>query len=343
MKQLLNTLYVLTDGAYLTLDGENVVVKKGTQTLGRVPLHTLESISSFSYAGASPALMGACASNGIALSFYDMNNRFLAGVTGPVRGNVLLRRRQIQWSDDEMHKLCVAKSFIVGKLFNSRWVLERALRDHSLRVEQQMIRLSSERIRDAIKSARKCDCLETLRGIEGNAASEYFSVFNELILREKDMFIFPGRNRRPPTDPINAMLSLFYVVLERDCTAALEGVGLDPYVGFMHTIRPGRRSLSLDLMEELRAVVVDRFVLSAINNRVVAKQDFMWRETGEVRLTEEARKKLFQKWQDRKRETLVHPYLHEKIFWGLVPHVQAQLLAKCIREDIDGYPCFLWK
>ncbi len=343
MRRLRNTLYIFTEDAYLSLDGENVVAKARGSEIGRVPLHTLESIVSFSYSGASPAFMGACVERGIGLSFFDKRGRFLAGVCGVSRGNVLLRRSQYEISRNEEESVRIAKNFIVGKLYNGRWVLERAIRDHSLRIDTERVKRASGRIWSSIAHARSCDALDTLRGVEGDAAAEYYGVFSELVLRDKGEFTFEGRVRRPPADPINAMLSLFYVVLSRDCASALEGVGLDSCVGFLHADRPGRQSLALDLMEELRPVFVDRFVISAINNRIVKPDHFETRETGEVRITDEGRKALFGYWQERKKDNLVHPFIKEKIPRGLIPHIQARLLAQCVRGDLDGYPPFMWK
>lgn len=344
MRHLLNTLYVLSEDLYLTLDGENVVAKKSGQEMGRVPLHTLESILSFSYMGASPALMGKCAESNIGFAFFKpTSGRFLADVSGEQQGNVLLRRVQYRWANDNGKALPIARNLIIGKIFNCRWVLERALRDHAMRIDADVVKQASTHLAESIRAAAAAETIDSLRGIEGDAAAVYFSVFGELILANDGSLTFRGRHRRPPTDPANAMLSLFYTVLSLDCSSALRGVGFDPYVGFFHTDRPGRRSLALDCMEELRPVLVDRFVLSSINNRIITAGDFAYRETGEVRLTDDGRKKLFDVWQKRKRETLTHPYLKEKVPWGLVPHVQAQLLAKCLRGDIDGYPAFLWK
>lgn len=343
MKKIKNTLYVFTEDAYLTLDGENVVAKVGNDALGRFPLHTLEGISLFSYAGASPALMGACCERGIRLTFFSPSGRYLADARGACTGNVLLKKAQFRASENEPFSLAVARNCILGKVYNSRWVLERAIRDHALRMDVDAVRSASFRLSDSVKAIRECDSLDSLRGIEGDAAQVYYSVFDQMILRNKDDFHFAGRSRRPPCDRVNAMLSLFYSALARDCASALLGVGLDPSVGFMHVDRPGRDSLALDCMEELRPIFVDRFVLTVINNRVVSADDFDIRETGEVRLTDDARKKLFKAWQDRKRETLMHPFVKEKIPRGLVPNVQAQLLAKFLRGDLDAYPPFLWK
>lgn len=343
MRRLRNTLYVFTEDAYLTLDGENVVAKQAGKEMGRVPLHTLEAIFCFSYMGASPALMGACSERGVSLSFFSPKGRFLARALGAQQGNVLLRKRQYAWSEEAGRSLEVAKAFIAGKVYNCRWVLERGVRDHGLRIDAEAVCDASFHLADSLGSISLCADAESLRGVEGDAASRYFGVFDELILRDKAYFAFEGRVRRPPTDPVNAMLSLFYTVLMMDCASALEGVGLDPYVGFLHIDRPGRRSLALDLMEELRPVMVDRFVLTSINNRKVSEKDFDLLESGEVHLSESGRKTLFAAWQERKRDEIVHPYLKEKISWGLVPHVQALLLARYIRGDIDGYPAFLWK
>ncbi|RVU96782.1 type I-C CRISPR-associated endonuclease Cas1 [Coriobacteriales bacterium OH1046] len=344
MRHLLNTLYILSDDIYLTLDGENVVAKKSGSELGRVPLHTLESILSFSYAGASPALMGKCADAGIELAFFKPSNgRFLADVAGVEHGNVLLRSRQYKVANDSAQSLEIARKLLIGKLFNSKWVLERCLRDHQMRVDAGSIKRVSEHLSQVLSTIRASDSLASLRGIEGDAAACYFSVFNELILNVDPTFIFAGRSKRPPRDAINAMLSLFYTMLSLDCSSALRGVGLDPFVGFFHVNRPGRRSLALDCMEELRAVLVDRFVLTCVNNRIVGPMHFDKKGSGEVFLNDKGRKTMFDAWQKKKREQIKHPYLEEKVPWGLVPFIQAQLLAKYLRCDIDGYPPFLWK
>lgn len=343
MKQLLNTLYALSENVYLSLDGDNVVARQEGKEAGRFPLHTLQSIISFSYSGASPALMGACAERGISCSFFTPRGKFLARVQGSAQGNVLLRREQYRWSENEEMAISLARNFIIGKIFNCRWVLERALRDHSLRIDVDLVRNASVSLKESIDKVGECADLESLRGFEGDAASTYFGVFDELILRDKEAFRFVSRKRRPPTDSVNAMLSLFYTVLSNDCASALEGVGLDSYVGLMHSDRPGRKSLALDLMEELRPVMVDRFVLTAINNRIINRSHFETRKSGEVGLTDAGRSALFSAWQNRKKNVVVHPFLKEKVPWGLVPHVQALLLARCIRGDLDGYPPFLWK
>lgn len=343
MKQLRNTLYIFTENAYLSLDGENVVAKTEGKEIGRIPLHTLESILCFTYPGASPKLMSACSERGISLTFFDPNGHFLARACGRNHGNIHLRRDQYRLADDAKWRLKTSKEFLTGKIYNSKWQLERAARDHALRINLEKVKNASQQLTAALKAIEGCENGDSLRGLEGDAAAVYFSVLDELILRDKEHFFFHGRVRRPPTDCVNSLLSLFYSVLASDCASALEGVGLDPYCGIMHMDRPGRYSLALDLMEEMRPVLVDRFVVTAINNRIVSYQDFELIGVKEVRLKDKPRKNLFNYWQERKREQITHPYLKEKIAWGLVPHVQAMLLARFVRGDLDGYPAFLWK
>ncbi len=343
MKRLLNTLYVTSPDRYLSLDGENVVVLSEGEEVGRVPLHNLEAIVTLGFAGASPALMGACAKRNVALSFLSRSGRFLARVSGECRGNVLLRKKQYFLSEDTEGRLDIAKSFIIGKLFNGRWVLERATRDHAMRVDVERLKLVSGRLKNAMEAVQTCGSMETLRGIEGEAASLYFSVFDELILQQKETFSFQGRNRRPPLDEINALLSFTYTLLANMTASALETVGLDPYVGFLHTDRPGRASLALDLMEELRPVYADRFVLSLINKRIVSPSGFFRKENGAVIMDDDTRKAVLSAWQTRKQETIKHPFLEVKVEWGMAAYTQALLLARYIRGDLDAYPPFMWK
>jgi CRISPR-associated protein Cas1 len=343
MKKLLNTLYVTTPEAYLALDGENVVILKEDDEILRVPLHNLEMIVTFGYAGASPALMGACADRQIFLAFMSANGRFLANVEGEVRGNVVLRRTQYRYADSESDCVGIARNMLIGKLHNSRWVLERATRDHAMRLDVARLKTASSALAESMHRMRSVQTLDSLRGLEGDAAMQYFSVFDELILQEKDIFRFTGRSRRPPMDRINALISFAYSLLANDAASALCAVGLDPFVGFLHKDKPGRKSLALDLMEELRSVFADRFVLSLINNRQISTKDFSEKESGAILLRDEGRKSFLTAWQDRKRETIRHPFLDEKIEWGLVPHVQALLLARFLRGDLDEYPPFLWK
>ena len=343
MRHLLNTLFVLTEDSYLALDGENVVILQGDETLGRFPLHTLESILYFGYRGASPALMGACAKGEIGLCFLTPNGRFLARVCGETRGNVLLRKKQYAVAENEAESCIIARAMIAGKLTNARWVLERATRDHALRVDVEKLKTVSAALYDAAKLAAQAAQPDLLRGIEGEAATRYFGAFDELILQSKDEFFFKTRSRRPPLDKLNALLSFAYAILANDCAAALEAAGLDPYIGFLHGDRPGRRSLALDLMEELRPCFADRFVLSCINTRVLRPEHFAGSESGAVALTDAGRRAFLAGYQEKKREQITHPFLGEKLPWGLVPHVQALLLARFLRGDLDAYPPFLWK
>ena len=343
MKRLLNTLYVIREDSYLRLEGENVIVQQGDTVAARFPLHTLESIVCFSYPGATPQLMGACAQRGIGLSFYTPRGRYLASVQGESSGNVLLRKRQYRISDDEQASCQIARHLLIGKLYNSRKVIERALRDHPQRVDEPRLRQASAQLAEQLLLVQSQTDLDALRGLEGRAAHSYFSVFDELILQGRELFSFDERTRRPPRDPVNAMLSFAYALLARDCANALSGVGLDPFVGFLHRDRPGRVSLALDLMEEQRSIRADRFVLSLINNRVMQPKHFSFKENETCLMEDEGRKAFLAAWQERKQETLTHPYLDEKITWGLLPHVQALLLARTLRGDYEAYPPFLWK
>lgn len=343
MRHLLNTLFVTTEDAYLSLDGENIVVMRDKQALGRFPLHTLSAVISFSYAGASPFLMGACAQRGISLAFCTPSGRFLARAVGESQGNVLLRRTQYRIADDPIRSCLIARNFIFGKVYNARWSLERTRRDHGVRVDAERLGTASAQLKELLPAIAEVQNPDTLRGLEGTAAATYFSVMDDLILRDKSAFFFHGRSRRPPLDNLNALLSFAYSMLAHDCASALESVGLDAYVGFLHRDRPGRTSLALDLMEELRPCMADRFVLTLIHNRIVTPNDFQHRENGAVLLTDEARLAFLKAWQSKKQEMLTHPYLKEKLPWGLVPYIQALLLARHLREDLDGYPPFLWK
>lgn len=343
MRKLLNTLYVMTEDCYLTLDGENIVIQNGEKTLGRFPLHTLENIICFTYKGASPALMGACAERKIGMSFFSPRGKFLARAVGKEYGNVLLRKEQYRISDDDARRIVYARNMIVGKIFNCRWSIERTLRDHAYRVNAEGLKEISNALYKTLPQIDEVSNLEELRGIEGKAAERYFSVFSEMILNQKEDFAFNTRNRRPPLDNVNALLSFAYTVLAGDCANALSSVGLDPYVGFMHGDRPGRTSLALDLMEEFRPVLADRFILTLINTKAIQAIHFERQKDNAVLLNEEGRKVFFTAWQNHKKENITHPYLKEKIPWGLAPYVQALLLARTIRGDMEEYPPFLWK
>ena len=343
MKQLLNTLFVTSEDIYLSLEGENILANKAQQAVARYPLHTLQNIVSFSYAGASPALMGACARRGIGLAFCTPNGRFLARVCGESSGNVLLRRAQYRIADDPQRSCAAARTMIFGKLSNSAASIRRTLRDHAPRVAGCGLEDAADQIKALLPSLLEVTDLETLRGLEGVGAAAYFGVFDHLLLHRKEAFFFHNRSRRPPLDRVNAMLSFAYSLLAHDCASALESVGLDAYVGFLHRDRPGRSSLALDLMEELRPCMADRFVLTLVNNRMVGPEDFLVQDSGAVFLTDDGRKKFLQAWQARKRDTLTHPYLNEKMSWGMIPYIQALLLARYLRSDLDAYPPFLWK
>ena len=343
MKQLLNTLFVTSEDIYLSLEGENVLANREKEVIARYPLHTLQTIVSFSYSGASPALMGACAQRGIGLAFCTPRGRFLARVCGESSGNVLLRRAQYRIADDSQRSCEIARNMIFGKLSNGASSIQRTLRDHAPRVADCGLEDAARKVKELLPLVLEVSDLEALRGLEGVGAAAYFGVFDHLLLNRKEDFFFHGRNRRPPLDRVNAMLSFAYSLLAHDCASALESVGLDAYVGFLHRDRPGRESLALDLMEELRPCMADRFVLTLVNNRVVKPEDFQVQDSGAVLLTDEGRKKFLKAWQERKRDILTHPYLNEKMSWGLIPYVQALLLARYIRGDLDAYPPFLWK
>lgn len=343
MRKLLNTLFITSENAFLLLDGETVTVTIDRKKAGQFPLHTLESIVCFSYNGATPAFMGACAQRGIQLSFYKPYGKFLCRVVGESQGNVLLRKQHYRISDNTIESCKIGRNFILGKVFNCRWTIDRTLRDHALRIDEQRCRKVIQYLTKAMDQIRKEEDLDSLRGLEGECAAIYWGVFDELILNQKEDFHFDGRNKRPPLDNVNAMLSFGYSLLANDCAGALEGAGLDSYVGFLHRDRPGRNSLALDLMEELRAVLVDRFVLTLINNRQIKGEHFHASDSGAIQFTDDGKKKFISAWQTHKREQLTHPYLQEKICWGLVPMIQALLLARHLRGDLDGYPPFLWK
>lgn len=327
----------------MSLDGENVVIIKDNNELGRVPLHNLEGIVVFGYTGASPALMGSCAKHNISLCFMTQYGKFLSRISGEVRGNVTLRKTQYFISEKKEASIKIARNFIIGKIYNSRWVIERAVRDHSMRVDVQKLKDVSDSLKKSIDMAFLCEDHEVLRGIEGEAAKLYFSVFNDLILQQKEHFSFNGRNKRPPLDNVNALLSFAYTLLTNNIVSALETVGLDPYVGFMHTDHPGRVSLALDLLEELRSVFADRFVISLINKKMISSDGFIKKENGAIIMEDDTKKIFLSAFQGKKQEKITHPFLEEKIEWGMVPYVQSLLLARFIRGDIEEYPPFLWK
>lgn len=342
MRKLLNTLYVNQDEAYLHLKGANVAVSVDHEDLGMVPLINLEGIVTFGRAGASPALVEECLSRSIELTFMSPEGNFKGRISGTVDGNVLLRKQQYRDADDGTVAVMIARNFISGKLYNQRWMIERFIRGHKGRDNSEFADLSSK-LYQTIKQVRSTCDLETLRGMEGKAASDYFSVFDTFLLNSDDNFKFESRSRRPPMNRVNAMLSFGYALLAHECSSGLAMVGLDPYVGFMHQDRPGRESLALDLMEEMRSVMVDRFVIKLINKKIIKQNDFDIRENGAVLMNESGRKTFLMQWQNSKQEKIEHPFLKEKVAWGLVPYIQALLLARYLRKDLDEYPMFLWK
>ncbi|MGO9273769.1 MAG: type I-C CRISPR-associated endonuclease Cas1c [Terriglobia bacterium] len=343
MKQLLNTLYVTTQGAYLARDGEAVAVRVEHETKLRVPIHTLSSIVCFGNVSASPFLMGLCGESSVALAFLTEHGRFLARVQGPVSGNVLLRREQYRWADRDEKAAAVARAVVTGKIANCRTVLLRAARDNPEGAGVADLDQAERRLGRLLETVAGTAGLEEIRGHEGDAARVYFGVFDHLITASKEDFFFRGRSRRPPLDNMNALLSFIYTLLVHDATAALEAVGLDPAVGYLHRDRPGRPGLGLDLVEELRPVVADRLALSLVNRRQVQAGGFRATEGGGVVMDDATRKEVLIAYQKRKQEEILHPFLQERVAFGLTPHVQAMLLARFVRGDLDGYPTFLWK
>lgn len=340
MRKLLNTLYVTTPEAYLAKDGLNVVVSVNKEELFRIPIMNVEGIVTFGYMGASPGLMKLCMDNNVSLVFMSPQGRFIGRIQGATHGNVLLRKKQYSLSEDDNVALHLAKLFIIGKVFNTRSILQRFIRDNGADEEVECVIKQLEWRKKCVMQA---ETMDILRGEEGRAANSYFDVFDHLILNQKADFPFNGRSRRPPKDEVNAMLSFVYTLIANDVAAALESVGLDPYVGFMHTLRPGRTSLALDLMEELRAYLGDRLVLSMINRKQVTKKDFIRQGDESFVMSDSCRKELLNTWQKRKKEMIEHPYLKEKIPIGLLPYTQAMLLARFLREDLDDYPVFLMR
>lgn len=343
MRKLLNTLYVTTPDSYLSRDGENVVVRVKDVEKFRIPVNNIEGIVSFGYMGASPALMNLCVERNVGLCFLSEHGSFKGRISGEVKGNVLLRRKQYRMADDREFSLKLSGIFIAGKISNTRNIVQRLIRDHAeesiVSELQQVSRLLTMR-RNQVLSASSFDML---RGYEGDAANAYFGIFSHFIVAQKSGFPFFGRNRRPPKDNVNALLSFVYTLLAHEVQSALETVGLDPYVGFLHTDRPGRASLALDLMEELRAYLADRLVLSLINRKQISERGFVQHGENGVVMNEATRKEVLVAWQKRKQETIRHPFLEESIPIGLLPYIQALLLARFIRGDIDNYPVFVIK
>lgn len=343
MRKLLNTLYVTTEGAALRKDGENLVAEVDGAERARVPLHMLTSVVTYGPILVSPALIGACAGAGITMVLLDRAGRFQARVEGPVTGNVLLRRAQYRASEAAED---IVRSVVLGKVANQRAVLMRSLRDYGEAqppADREPVEAAAERMAHVLRRVERADeTVDALRGSEGEAANLHFAVFGHLIRSPDGAMRWRGRSRRPPLDPVNAVLSFLYTLLAHDCRSACEGVGLDPAVGFLHRDRPGRPSLALDLMEELRAPLADRLALSLVNRRQLRERDFKVLDGGAVVMGDDARKLVLTAWQERKKEERVHPFLREKAPFGLVPWLQAQLLARHLRGDLDAYPPWFW-
>jgi CRISPR-associated protein Cas1 len=343
MRHLLNTLYVMTQGSHLARDGETVLVRQENENRLRVPIHTLDSVVCFGQVSCTPPLMGFCAEHNVGLAFLSEHGRFLARVSGPARGNVLLRRAQYRAADDDRTRAEVARAMVSAKIANCRVVILRAARELDGQAEVAELERAGTRLAGILAGMAAGLPLDSLRGIEGEAAQCYFGAFDHLITAAKDDFFFRGRNRRPPTDNVNALLSFIYTLLVHDCVGALETVGLDPAVGYLHADRPGRPGLALDLMEEFRPVLADRLALSLINRRQVNGAGFQKSQSGAVVMDDATRKEVLVAWQKRKQEEIQHPFIGERIPLGLLPYVQALLLARHVRGDLDGYAPFFWR
>jgi CRISPR-associated protein Cas1 len=343
MKHLLNTLYITTQGSYLHREGETVVVEQDDEVKLRVPIHTLQGIVCFGQVSVSSPLMELCTQRHTTISYLSRNGKFMARVEGPVSGNVLLRREQYRRADSNSLASDIARSVVIAKINNCRVVLQRAIREHPDIDGKEELTASVNHLSELIKSLETVETLDSIRGIEGEAARNYFGVFNHLIFTQKEDFYFEERNRRPPLDNVNALLSFLYTLLAHDVRSALETTGLDPAVGFLHRDRPGRPGLALDIMEELRPYLADRLVLSLINLKQVKGAGFIKTETGAVLMDDDTRKRVIVAYQERKQEEITHPFLNKKIAIGLLPYIQALLLSRYLRGDIDGYPPFLWR
>ncbi len=343
MKPLLNTLYVTTNGAYLACRQDTVCVRVERETKAQFPIHLLEAIVCMARVGISPRLLELCAKSGVPLTLLTPNGKFIARVLGPTTGNVLLRRAQYRHSEDADRSASIARSIVIGKVSNGRNVLLRAAREREDDASAETVRRAAGNLLNVLQTLQRPQPLDVVRGHEGEAAAAYFAVFDHLITAEKDEFRFEKRSRRPPLDPVNALLSFVYTLLLHDCVGAAEAVGLDPAVGFLHRDRPGRPGMALDLMEELRSILADRLVVSLINRRQIAGDGFRKTESGAVLMDDATRKEVLVAYQTRKQETIRHPFIDEDIHLGLLPHIQALLMARHLRGDLDGYPPFLWK
>lgn len=342
MKRLQNTLYVTTQGSYLAKEGETVVVRIDRSPRLRVPVHTLSAVACFGRVACSPPMMSLCSKNNVTIAHFNRYGRFIARIQGPTSGNVLLRRNQYRMADDPAATAAIARAVLAGKIANSRGILLRACRDHEV-ADTDAVKLVIKRLAGQLEEILQGTDVDTLRGWEGDCARLYFSVMDHLITTQRDAFFFRKRSRRPPMDRFNALLSFVYAVVTNDVASALEGVGLDPAVGYLHRDRPGRPGLALDLVEELRAFLADRLVLSIVNRKQVKSSGFRITESGAVLMDDDTRKAVLTAYQKRKQQEITHPFLNEKMQVGLLPHVQAMLLARYIRGDLDEYPAFFWR
>lgn len=341
MRKLLNTLYITQEDYYLSRERDNIVIKQDGKVVNRFPYRIIENIICFSYLGASPSLVQLCNENNISLSYLTPNGKFCGRFVGKTNGNVLLRREQYRIADDDLRSIEYAKRSLLAKISNSRKYVLRFKRDHREKIDEDLFASVDKELLNIIELIKQVEDKDSLRGIEGNAANTYFRVFNDFALVNKDDFQFKGRTKRPPLDCVNAMLSFGYSLLTNECQSALETVGLDSYVGFFHTDRPGRASMALDLVEEFRSYIVDRFVFSLINKRQIVRKHFDIKENGSVFLNDKGRSTFIKEWQARKQIEVIHPFINEKVKLMLLPYVQAQLLAKTIRDDLPSYPPFM--
>jgi CRISP-associated protein Cas1 len=343
MKKYLNTLFVTTQGSYLSKEGQTIIVSVDKKQRLQLPIHTIQGIVCFGNISLSPYLMGFCAENKVSISLLTEYGRFLASIQGQVSGNVLLRREQYRKADNKIESLEIARYVLTGKIANCRTVIKRALRDHGQKVNNDSLNGAAKTLTNYINQIQKVETLDEIRGIEGAAANIYFEIFDGLIIAQKKDFHFRKRNRRPPLDEVNCLLSFLYTLLMHDVRSALESVGLDSSVGFLHRDRPGRPGLALDMMEEFRPFLADRLTLSLINREQVRKNKFIKMENGAVAIKDDTRREIIASYQKRKQEEIIHPFIKEKVNVGILFYIQALLLARYLRGDLDGYPVFIWK
>jgi len=344
LRQVLNTLYVTIDDAYLRLEGETLIVLVEKEKRLQVPLHHLGAIVCLGRVNMSPALMARNAEDGRSVVWLNAYGRFLARVEGSVSGNILLRQAQFRAADNISITLELAQAFIAGKLRNSRQVLLRSARDSKDAIEKEKLTDAARKLAINLRNLEHAENPDSVRGLEGDSARVYFEQLNHMMKPQaRQAFTYSTRSRRPPRDRINALLSFLYSLLLNDCRSALEAVGLDSQLGFLHTVRPGRHALALDLLEEFRAVLGDRLALTLINRGQLNKRDFDEKEGGAVLLNDTGRKTLLAAFQERKQETLTHPLLEQQVEIGLLPLIQARMLARYLREDIEAYIPYLHK